>query len=105
MPGGTYGRQLGSLLLCLCDVFRALINSLVCCLPSVKCCFTSTETVGLLAPELCFSSVGPLEFVRSKDLVNTELSPERYKRGQRSPKVTGRGRREIIPDATLSSPE
>ena len=27
----TYRRRLGSLLLCLCDVFRVLINSLVCC--------------------------------------------------------------------------
>ena len=26
----SYRRRLGSLLLCLCDVFRALINSLVC---------------------------------------------------------------------------
>ena len=78
----------------------------------------STETVGLLgtgaqdvhldfhtAPELCLPSVGHLEFVRSKDLFNAELSPERYKRGQSSPKVTRRGRREIIPDATLSLPE
>ena len=30
MPDESYRRQLGSLLLCLCDVFRALINSLVC---------------------------------------------------------------------------
>ena len=30
MPGQSYRRQLRSLLLCLCDVFRALINSLVC---------------------------------------------------------------------------
>ena len=30
MPGESYRRQLRSLLLCLCDVFRALINSLVC---------------------------------------------------------------------------
>ena len=29
MPGESYRRRLGSLLLCLCDVFRALINSLV----------------------------------------------------------------------------
>ena len=29
MPGETYRRRLQSLL-CLCDVFRALINSLVC---------------------------------------------------------------------------
>ena len=26
----SYRRQLGSLLLCLCNVFRALINSLLC---------------------------------------------------------------------------
>ena len=31
MPGEIYGRQIRSLLLCLCDVFRAIINSLVCC--------------------------------------------------------------------------
>ena len=30
MPGESYRRRLKSLLLCLCDVFRALINSLVC---------------------------------------------------------------------------
>ena len=32
MPGESYRRPLGSFLLCLCDVFRALINSLVCLL-------------------------------------------------------------------------
>ena len=30
MPGQSYRRRLRSLLLCLCYVFRALINSLVC---------------------------------------------------------------------------
>ena len=30
MPGESYRRRLGSSLLYLCDVFRALINSLVC---------------------------------------------------------------------------
>ena len=30
VPGESYRRRLRSLLLCLCDVFRALINSLVC---------------------------------------------------------------------------
>ena len=30
MPGKSYPRRLRSLMLCLCDVFRALINSLVC---------------------------------------------------------------------------
>ena len=30
MPGESYCRRLRSLLLCLCDVFRTLINSLVC---------------------------------------------------------------------------
>ena len=30
MPGESYGRILRSLLLCLCDVFRAQINSFVC---------------------------------------------------------------------------
>ena len=29
MPGESYSRRLGSLLLCLCDVFRSVINSLV----------------------------------------------------------------------------
>ena len=28
MPGRSYRRRLGSLVVCLCDVFRALINSL-----------------------------------------------------------------------------
>ena len=39
MPGESYHRRLRSLLLCLCDVFRALINSLVCWFYaySVKC--------------------------------------------------------------------
>ena len=31
MPGESYRRRLRSLLLCLCDVFQTLINSLVCC--------------------------------------------------------------------------
>ena len=30
VPGESYRWRLGSLLLCLCDVFRVLINSLVC---------------------------------------------------------------------------
>ena len=30
LPGESYRRQLRSLFLCFCDVFRALINSLVC---------------------------------------------------------------------------
>ena len=30
MPGESYRRRLGSVLLNLCDVFRALINFLVC---------------------------------------------------------------------------
>ena len=30
MPGESYRMRLRSLLFCLCDVFRALINSLVC---------------------------------------------------------------------------
>ena len=32
MPGESYRRRLRSLLLYLCQVFRALINSFVCCL-------------------------------------------------------------------------
>ena len=32
MPCESYRRQLRSLLLCLCDIFRTLITSLVCCL-------------------------------------------------------------------------
>ena len=31
MPGESYCRWLGSLLLCLCHIFPVLINSLVCC--------------------------------------------------------------------------
>ena len=30
MPGESYRTRLRSLMLCLCDVFRALINSLMC---------------------------------------------------------------------------
>ena len=30
MPGECYRRRLGAFLLCLCDVFPALINSLAC---------------------------------------------------------------------------
>ena len=36
MPGESYRRSLRSLLLCLCVVFWALINSLVCCLFTTK---------------------------------------------------------------------
>ena len=32
MPGESYRRRMKSVLLCLCYVFRALINTLVCCL-------------------------------------------------------------------------
>ena len=32
MSGDSHQRRLWPLLLCLCDVFRALINSLVCCM-------------------------------------------------------------------------
>ena len=39
VPGESYRRRLGSLLLCLYDVIRALINSLVCSGPrSVSDC-------------------------------------------------------------------
>ena len=31
-PGENYGSRVTSLLLCLCDVFHALMNSLECCL-------------------------------------------------------------------------
>ena len=37
MPGESYRRRLRSLLLYLCYVFRALINSLVCCCCSDDC--------------------------------------------------------------------
>ena len=38
LPGESYHRQLRSLLFCLCDIFRMLINSLVCCfLKGEKC--------------------------------------------------------------------
>ena len=36
MLGESYPRRLRSVLLCLCDVFRALINSLVCCFLTEK---------------------------------------------------------------------
>ena len=39
MPGESYRRRLRCLLFCLCDVFRALINSLVCwfCVCELRC--------------------------------------------------------------------
>ena len=40
MPGESYRRQLRSLFLGLCDVFRALINSLVC-VDSARALWTS----------------------------------------------------------------
>ena len=36
MPGDSYRRRLGSLLLCLCDVFRAVITPLVLILRSFE---------------------------------------------------------------------
>ena len=45
MPGESYRRLLGSLL-CLCDVFRALINSLVC--------WFCTSALGLVLFQICF---------------------------------------------------
>ena len=44
MPGESYHRQLGSLLLCSCDVFWALINCLVCwlCTGALGCIPGST---------------------------------------------------------------
>ena len=38
MSGESYSRGLKSLLLCLCDMFRGLINSFVCCLLCVNNC-------------------------------------------------------------------
>ena len=35
MPNESYGRRIRSLFLCLCDVFRTLINSLVCLFPFI----------------------------------------------------------------------
>ena len=44
-PGESYRRRHRSLLLCLCDVFRALINSLVC--------WFCTSALGLVLFEVC----------------------------------------------------
>ena len=54
MPGESYPRRLGSLLLCLCDVFRALINSLVCQVDSAE---SSVEADGLAPLTLNFFSL------------------------------------------------
>ena len=45
IPGDSYRRRLGSLL-CLCDVFRALIKSLVC--------WSSTSALGLVLFQIVF---------------------------------------------------
>ena len=45
MPGESYHRQVRSLLLCLCCVFQALINSLVC-----RFCM---NTLGLILFQIC----------------------------------------------------
>ena len=46
MPGESYHRGLRTLLLCLCDVFPALINSLVCrpCSIQVTICNSMCDT-------------------------------------------------------------
>ena len=36
MPSESYRSRLKSLLLCLCDIFRALINSFMCCLSTAE---------------------------------------------------------------------
>ena len=45
MPGESYCRRLRSLLLCLCDVFRMLINSLIC--------WFCTSALGLVLFQIC----------------------------------------------------
>ena len=44
MPGESYDRRLTSLLLCLCDIFRALINSI-----KIKC---SVDTISDIISDL-----------------------------------------------------
>ena len=54
IPGESYGRCLRSLLLCLCDVFQAPINSLGCCffyVSQVNWCFTPSQPVRLYQGE------------------------------------------------------
>ena len=49
MPRDSYRRRLRSLLLYLCDVFRALINSLVC--------WFCTSALGLVLFQICYSGI------------------------------------------------
>ena len=49
MPGESFRRRLRSLLLYLCDVFRALINSLVC--------WFWTSALGLVLFQICYSGI------------------------------------------------
>ena len=49
MPRESYRRRLRSLLLYLCDVFRALINSLVC--------WFCTSALGLVLFQICYSGI------------------------------------------------
>ena len=58
MPGKNYRRRLVSLLSCLCDVFRGLINSLVCSfILFFKCSLMSTETVGTISDGRWFKTL------------------------------------------------
>ena len=63
MPGGSFWRWLGSLL-CLCDVFWALINSLVCWLSSNESCGMvwiklQTLVYGILPPGIIGYAINP----------------------------------------------
>ena len=51
MPGESYRRWLRSLLLCLCDVFRALMNSLVC--------WFYTDALGLVLFQIIAQKIPP----------------------------------------------
>ena len=73
MPGESYRRRLRSLFLCLCDVFRALINSLVCWF----CTSALSLVLFQIYTYICQSSVSRQPFAfwyfRRTDCINNTL--------------------------------
>ena len=65
MPGGSCHRWLRSLLLCLCDVFQVLINSLVC--------WVYMSTLGLILFQIVYTSVkGSTDSVIDSFLIHSD---------------------------------
>ena len=78
MPGESYRRRLRSLLLCLCWVFRALINSLVCWLWSTHSC--------ILGVSLQRQTATVLRKANNLIVVNRRCTPRPQSRNARIPR-------------------